>query len=168
MGNNSQRIDLSGTHLPVLSRLLTVEKGSVLELGAGYNSTPLLYWTSKAESRYFRSFENYKEWCDKMPHMTTFVDNWETIPIDDVFWGIALIDHRPALRRHKDAIRLKNNARFVVVHDTEPEINRFYLYHRIYPHFKYRFDYTLLKPNTTVLSNFDDPNIIFPFDPSTP
>ena len=165
MGN----IDLSGTHLPVLSKLLNVEKGSILELGAGYNSTPLLYWTSKAEDRFFRSFENYREWCDKMPHMTTYVDNWENIPVvDSTFWGIALIDHRPALRRHVDAIRLKNNARFVVIHDSESEIDRFYCYRRVYPHFKYRFDYTLLKPNTTVLSNFTDPNIFFPFDPSTP
>lgn len=154
-------IDLCGTHLPVLLKLLEYTSGSVLELGAGYNSTPLLYWTCKADNRKFVSYENYKDWCDKVGDVTTFTDNWDNIDIDNHRWDIVLIDHRPALRRKTDAIRLKDNSLFVVLHDSEPEIDRFYHYSRVYKHFKYRYDYTKLKPNTTILSNFEDPSLLF-------
>lgn len=155
------KIDLSGTHLPVLARLLMHTDGAVLELGAGFNSTPLLYWTCKAESRLFRSYENDKAWCEKMGDFTTYIEDWDKADIDDRMWSIALIDHRPALRRKDDARRLKDNANFVVLHDSEPEIDKFYKYTWIYKHFKYRYDYTKVKPFTTVLSNYIDPKPFF-------
>jgi hypothetical protein len=161
MGKAGTKIDLSGTHLPVLSRLLVVTAGAVLELGAGYNSTPLLHWTCKAEDRFFRSYENDRAWCEKMGDFTQYIEDWDKAPIDDVAWSIALIDHRPALRRHKDAIRLRNNAQFVVIHDTEPEIDKFYAYRRVWKHFRYRFDFDMIKPFTSVVSNYEDPRIYF-------
>jgi hypothetical protein len=160
----SKGIDLSGTHIPVLTKLLSVTKGSVLELGAGYNSTPLLYWTCKAEDRYFASYENHKDWCEKIGDLTRYIEDWNKLSIDSVYWDIAFIDLRPALERHRQAIRLKDNARFVVLHDSEPEIDRFYAYRRVWRHFEYRYDYTLLKPNTSIVSNFEDPAKYFPLD----
>ncbi len=160
--NNMNKIDLCGTHIPALTKLLSLNNPEpVLELGAGYNSTPILYWNCKANNRKFVSYENYKDWCDKVGGITTFTDNWDMIDIDNTFWDIALIDHRPALRRKTDAVRLKNNARFVVLHDSEPEIDRFYHYSRVYKHFKYRYDFKNIKPYTTILSNFEDPTPIF-------
>lgn len=161
MGESTTKIDLSGTHLPVLSRLLIATNGSVLELGAGFNSTPLLYWYCKAYDRKFVSYENDREWCKKLSGMTTPIDKWEDLEIDKLWWSIVLIDHRPAIRRHKDAIKMKDKADFVVLHDSEPEIDRFYAYRRVYPHFKYRYDFTKFKPYTTILSNYYDPSLIF-------
>lgn len=161
MKSGKQKIDLSGTHLPVLSILINRTDGAVLELGAGFNSTPLLYWTCKAQRRLFRSYENDKAWCEKMGLFTSYIDDWDKVPLDEVFWSIALIDHRPALRRKEDAKRLKDNADFVVMHDSEPEIDKFYKYTWIYKYFKYRYDFTSIKPNTTILSNFHNPKNYF-------
>ena len=160
MGRQTTKIDLSGTHLPVLSKLLRHTTGSVLELGAGFNSTPLLYWTCRLEKRTFESYENDPRWCEKMGSFTSLIKDWGKVDIDNDFWSIVFIDCRPALERHRLAIRMKDRTEFVVLHDSEPEIDRFYAYRRVYPHFKYRYDFTKLKPNTVVLSNFRDPRFI--------
>jgi hypothetical protein len=158
----ANKIDLSGTHLPVLAKLLSITFDAVLELGAGYNSTPLLYWTCKAQNRYFKSYENDKSWCEKMGGFTECIEDWNDPKIEEnVFWSIVFVDCRPALERHRLAIRFKDKAKFVVLHDSEPEIDKFYAYRRVWKHFKYRYDYTLLKPNTTILSNFEDPAKFF-------
>jgi len=160
--NQENQIDLSGSHIPVLTKLMSLRfTEPILELGAGHNSTPLLYWLSKAQDRAFESYENDKKWCEKIGGITEYCEDWEKLDIDNIFWDIALMDHRPALRRKTDAVRLKNNARFVVLHDSEPEIDRFYGYSRVYKHFKYRYDFKKFKPNTTILSNFVDPNNFF-------
>lgn len=161
MKSGKQKIDLSGTHLPVLSILINRTDGAVLEMGAGYNSTPLLYWACKAQHRLFRSYENDKKWCEKMGDFTTYIDDWDKAPIDDNFWSLVLIDHRPALRRKDEAKRLKDNANFIVMHDSEPEIDKFYKYSWIYKHFKFRYDFIKIKPYTTVLSNFVNPKYYF-------
>jgi len=41
----------------------------------------------------------------------------------------------------------------LIIHDSEPEINKFYRYDRIWDHYRYRYDYKKFKPYTTVLSN---------------
>ena len=145
----------AGSHLPVLSTLLRKTDGAILELGCGYYSTPLLAWHSMAYGNLFKSYENDKTWAEKFADLgTEYVTDWDAVPIDDLQWGIALIDHRPAIRRHKDAIRLKDNATFIVLHDTEPEIDKFYAYRRVWGHFKYVTHFKRVKPYTTVVSNF--------------
>jgi hypothetical protein len=159
--SRAEKIDLSGSHLPVLARLILSTSGAVMELGAGFNSTPFLYWMCKADGRLFRSYENDKAWCEKLTNFTLFIDDWDKLDLENIFWSVVLIDHRPAIRRHKDAIRFKTQALFVVLHDSEPEIDRFYAYRRVYPHFQYRYDFKRLIPNTTVLSNYVDPRQVF-------
>ena len=161
MGDTTTKIDLSGTHLPVLARMMLTTSGAVLELGAGLNSTPFLFWMCKSEGRLFKSYENDKAWCEKLPSFTEYIEDWDSVPINDFFWSLVFIDHRPAIRRHVDAIRVANKAMFVVLHDSEPEIDRFYAYRRVYPHYRFRYDYKRLLPNTTILSNFANPKDIF-------
>lgn len=157
---------LSGSHIPVLVKLLEISDGAVLEMGMGLNSTPLLHWLCTAKERQLVSLENDPKWLGHNKawengfHRVEFVENWEKANIDNTHWSVVLIDHRPALRRKEDAIRLKNNANFVVVHDAEPEINRFYRYDKIDPHYKYKFLYDRVKPYTVVYSNFVDLPII--------
>ena len=154
------KISLAGTHLPVLSTLLQETNGavnsSVLELGAGWNSTPLMYWFCKAYGRHFESWENDKKWVDQMEGLTSYTDDWDIthMPPDSMRWGIVFIDCRPAFKRKDLAMKYRDLADFVVLHDSEPEIDRFYRYSRIYKHFKYKYHFIKLKPNTVVLSNF--------------
>lgn len=158
----SQKTDvLSGSHLPILTEVLLKTDGAVLEMGMGLNSTPLLHWVCTAQERQLVSLENDPKWIEPNKtyenkfHKVQFVEEWADVEIiDKAHWSIVLIDHRPALRRKEDAIRVKDNANIVLVHDAEPEINRFYRYDKILPHYKYKYLYNKVKPFTLVLSNF--------------
>lgn len=149
------------THIPILSRLVDMTSGPILELGIGF-STVLLHAMAKQSGREVYSYENDREWHKKYfefntyNHHVFYIDNWDDIKVNDKHWSVALIDHRPAMRRRVDAVRLARHADYIILHDSEPEIDRFYRYSSIYKHFKYRYDYKKCLPNTTVLSNFKD------------
>ena len=152
----------AGSHLPVLIYLMLITAAIVLEMRVGYTSTPVLHWLCFEQGRNLLSLENDRKWLEKFLeyednfHTLKFTEDWDRAPIDNQHWSIVLIDHRPALRRRIDAKRLKDNADYIILHDSEPEINKFYRYTDIYTLFKYRYDYTRTKPYTTVLSNFKD------------
>ena len=158
---------LAGSHLPILIKVLQLSYGPVLEIGMGLNSTPVLHWLCKEAGRELLSLENDPKWLEPNKafeeglHRVEFVSDWDKAPIflpdEDRRWSVVLIDHRPALRRRIEALRLKDRADYIILHDSEPEIDRFYRYSGIYKHFKYQYDFTIVgKPHTTVLSNFED------------
>lgn len=158
MGGDRKRVNvLAGSHIPVLVKLLEATNGAVIELGAGFNSTPLLYWYCKANDRYFASYENDEEWIRKVDYPINFVTEWDNVAEELLFLDIVLIDHRPAKKRRSSALRFKNKARFVVLHDSELADNPAYKYTSIYSQFKYKHEFTSVVPHTMVLSNFIDP-----------
>lgn len=154
-------ITLYGTHLPMLIKAIEATDGPILELGMGV-STWVIEMLCKQTKRPIYSYENDPKWYleykkyESEYHRVLLVEDWDKIDIGGNDWGVVLIDHRPALRRHVDALRVKDNADYILLHDSEPEIDRFYKYSRIYPHFKYHFTYDKCKPYTTVVSNFKD------------
>jgi hypothetical protein len=151
-----KRIVRYGTHIPVLIKVMEITSGPVLELGCGFSSTPLLYWLCQDQGRKFVSYDNNQKWVETVDYPIQFVENWDKADIDNVHWSVAFLDHRPAVRRIVDAVRLKDKTDFIILHDSEPELDKFYLYRKVYPLFKYRFDYTKFLPQTTVLSNLVD------------
>lgn len=150
-----------GSHLPVLIKLIPRTTGNILELGTGWYSTPFLHWLCMDQDRQLVSYENDKEYyklfkpAENELHKVIFVDTWIEADIKKE-WGVAFIDFRPKLERRKAVRDLANLAKYIIIHDSDPEINRFYNYTSIYSLFKYRFDYKKFSPNTTVLSNFKD------------
>ena len=153
------RHDLAGSHISVLVKYLQETKGDVLELGIGYNSTPLLHWMCRDMGRNLVSLESDEKWTEQFKdyrsdtHQILSITDWTQAEIDKR-WGLVLVDHRPAMRRRDEAKRLKDLADVILVHDSEPEIRRFFGYEKIYPLFKFVKHYTKFKPYTTVLSNF--------------
>jgi hypothetical protein len=163
-----------GTHLPVLARVLDITEGSpVLELGTGVWSTMLFHIMCAETKRPAFSYDNDPKWHESnlkwqndyhnIILVEDFVDeegNWhsgfEKAPLENTHWGVVLVDHKPASRRKEDIKRLAKHADFILIHDSEPESDKFFKYSWIYKHFKYRFDYTKCRPHTTVLSNFID------------
>lgn len=149
-----------GTHLPVLIKLLEMSKGPVLELGMGVFSTPVLHILCAKYKRLLVSYESNKYYTERHQdfitdlHKINFVRNWDEAKIEEINWGLAFVDHDPTSHRHIEAGRLANVAKFVIIHDSEP--NRNCNYDEIYHLFKYRFDYKKSTPWTTVLSNFVD------------
>ena len=143
---------------PILIKIMQITSGDVLELGMGFFSTPLLHWLCFDMGRNLVSYEHHKAYFKmqrhfhKPWHKIYFVEDWDKIDIDKP-WSVALIDHNHK-RRREEAKKLANCAEYILIHDSQPEDDRFYGLLSIYKHFKYRYDYKKDKPWTTVLSNF--------------
>ena len=149
-----------GTHLPVLIKLLSVTNGPVLELGMGLYSTPFLHWACydkkrplvsyDSDEKYFHMNEEYRSDF----HEVSLVSDWDKIIIEKP-WDVVLVDCHPDTKRKELAMRLKNHAKFIVLHDSYWKDDYAYHYKEIYPSFKYKFDHTALRRTpTTVISNF--------------
>lgn len=149
------------THIPLLVMVFEISEGDVLEMGTGYFSTLMLRWLCEMQNRTLYSFESSKKWYDramKKPktfQTMTYVENWDDADIERP-WGMAFIDHGPNYRRQHDIKRLANCAKYIVIHDTEPEVEKSYHYSNIWDLFQYRYDYTRCLPWTSVVSNFAD------------
>jgi len=156
--------DAAGSHLPILCKAFEHSDGPILEMGTGYWSTPILDMLCKLrKKRHILSLENDPEYYEinkakyqSSYHDVKLINDWDNAPIDDNFWGLVLIDHRPALRRKTDIVRLRLKAYYILAHDSEQEINQFYRYDRVYKHFKYRYEFKDCPPETTIFSNFSD------------
>lgn len=150
-----------GSHLPVLTKIVGMTKGPILELGIGLYSTPFLHWACSPTKRKLTSYDSAEGWiryfrdCRTDFHEVNLITDWDKLEINN-FWDIVLIDHAPDIRRGVEAKRLANNAKYVILHDSELGHDALYKYSEAYPLFKYRFDYTTAYPHTTVLSNFAD------------
>lgn len=147
------------SHLPVLMKLVEMTNGPILETGVGLYSTPYLHYACLPRKRSLTSYENSAEWIGHFQdnqsdyHQINLIEDWNALPINQ-FWDVAFLDHGPDPTRKDVAKNLRNNAKYIVLHDSDPENDYLYKFSEIYPLFKYRFDYALGAPNTTVLSNF--------------
>jgi hypothetical protein len=149
------------SHIPVLMKLVKETNGPILELGIGPSSTPYLYWTCFPNKRKLVSYENSEGYIRYFKdtksdfHELNLISDWDKLDTGGT-WDIVFVDHSPDERRYIEARRFAQTARYVVLHDSNPENDGLYKYSEIYPLFKYRFDYKDAHPNTTVLSNFVD------------
>jgi predicted O-methyltransferase YrrM len=147
------------THIALLAAVVARSKGSVLELGCGDFSTPLLHLLCKPP-RVLVSVDNDAAWVDRFLDLDTAyhavrrVERWE-----DTFemrvtregqWDVAFVDCAPAEARVPLIEQLLGRAKQIVIHDTEHPL---YGYERIWSHFKYRYDDKRMTPWTTVVSN---------------
>ena len=151
-------INRYGTHLKLLLKAVEATKGDVLELGIGASSTPALHRLCAYQGRRLDSYDTDAHYVDQYSrqyqselHTYVWVNDWDKAKIDRP-WSVVLIDHKPAIRRRVDAVRLKDWAEYIVIHDTEPEIDRFYRFASIFPRFKYVFHDGQI-PRTSVVSN---------------
>ena len=147
------------TYMGVLVKVLMMSQGDVLELGAGIYSTPLLHWVCKDMNRSLISFENDPEFFNLARqyqsniHRIRLVTNWDDVD-SKTHRGLVFIDHAPPVRRSIDAIRFKDSADYIVLHDTDHP--KHYGYDKIWPYFKYIYTWKESRPWVTVVSNFKD------------
>ena len=152
-----------GTHLPCLIKALSKTTGDILELGTGLFSTPYLRYSAMLSGRLLVSYENYKEWYDFMlkywtsndNHQINFIEEYKDAPIDKD-WDIVLIDQTPDSSRNEEAIRLKDKAKYIIIHDSNPSNYKVTHYDELFPHFKYKTDWMGDNNRATVLSNIID------------
>jgi len=151
-----------GTHIPILCKAFEQGDGPILEMGAGLFSTAILDMLCKVrQKRHILTLENDREWYEQTRenyqsdyHDVVFVEDWDKAPVEDTFWGLVLIDHRPSYRRVADIIRLKHKAYYILVHDSELADHKVYRYDKALSHFRYHYDYKECLPNTMVFSNY--------------
>lgn len=150
---------LCGSMIPVITKLMEYVDKPVVELGMGWNSTPLLHWLCKEKGLELTSVESDEEWLEKFrdyesyKHGLIHYDFNEPLELGYNL-GMVLVDHRPARKRRSSALYFADKADFIVLHDSELADNPAYKYTPIYGNFKYRYEYKSVgKPYTMILSN---------------
>jgi len=119
------------THLPFLVTALCNTYGSVLEIGGGFYSTPILSDLCGKMGRLLHTCEHPGPYADALkdigvrPHHTfTIVSDYSQVPYDKE-WGLALIDHGSGAQRVEALRRLKPWAKVIVVHGADgPDLIR--------------------------------------------
>jgi hypothetical protein len=151
-----------GTHIPMLIRIFDVTEGDILELGSGYFSTTVLRWLCEMSGRTLYSVESTRAWYEKalrdpVVFHKVIKCNQHFSDVEEIFqrkWSMVLVDHFPDTRRYREIERLATKAEYLIIHDSNLSEAKNYGYEKIWHLFKYRYDYTKLNPNTTVVSNF--------------
>ena len=152
-----------GTHLAALIKAVEKTTGDILEMGTGVFSTPYLHYSAILRNRKLVSYENYKEWMQffidyryECPnHELHFVEKYSDAKIDKP-WDVVLIDQTPDSSRSEETMRLKDLAKYIIIHDANPSNDKVTHYSTIYPHFKYKSDWMGDHNRATVLSNLVD------------
>ena len=150
-----------GSHLGCLIQAFGKTTGDILEMGTGVFSTPYLHYACMLSKRNLVSYENYQEWFDFVKtyendyHKVNFVEKYADAKIDRP-WDIALIDQTPDFSRSEEIVRLKDLAKYIIIHDSNPSNYKVNHYDKIYPLFKYKTDWNGDRNRTTVLSNLVD------------
>jgi hypothetical protein len=96
----------------------------MLELGAGWYSTPLLHEISAATGRELLTLDTSKDWLERFQGLESSLHSVRLIADWDEFqpsrrYGMAFVDHAPAERREIEIRRLMAFVDVFVIHDTE-------------------------------------------------
>ena len=154
----------SGTHIPILLKVIPKTIGDVCELGAGFNSTPVLHWL--CQGRNLVTYENDPEWfrfAKQFQTNTHRIRKFDDVDFDK-HWSVVFVDHSTkvggrqpkGLRQRGDDILKFKDVDIFILHDTEPGEWEHYHYDLVIPHFKYRLDWTECRPHTSIISNVID------------
>lgn len=144
------------SHRPLLYIALYHSYGTIIELGCGNGSTPLIEGFCRNQERGdFLSFETnveYERFFDCTMLVSDYGEAEASMPCSVLF-----IDCAPGEIRKELIGRYANDACIIVVHDSEPGAE--YVYHmaEVLSTFKYRCDCIIEgAPQTTAVSNIYD------------
>ena len=152
-----------GSHLPCLIKAVEKTSGDILEMGTGIFSTPYLRYTAMLQNRKLVSYENCESWYKFLlkyyqpneNHEIHFIEKYSDAKIDKP-WDIVLIDQTPDSSRTEEALRLKDKAKYIILHDANPSNYKVTHYDRIYDQFKYKTDWMGDNNRAVVVSNLVD------------
>lgn len=162
-----EQMNANSTHIPILAGIVSQTTGPVVEFGVGHYSTPMLHCMCK--NRMLLSVENNKEWHD------WFRGQWEDGDHDfalyenqnlsdgffcdskhaNVLWDVAFVDCLPEKDRKRVIEKIKGQARFIVVHDSEPNAS-IYEWGNTFNYFKHELYWNFYGNGTTVVSMFQE------------
>lgn len=146
------------SHFPVLIKVLSATNGTVLEVGMGPFSSPVMHWLCFDKERLLISLESNEEYVHlnrrfvSQNHEIHLVKDWNDFDFNRK-WDVAFVDNEREMRAPVIK-KIAGNTNYVVIHDSEEHV--YYHLDEIFPLFKYRYNYTKVVPNTSVLSNKKD------------
>jgi hypothetical protein len=149
------------SHVPILAASMLLTSGPVLELGAGYGSTPMLHGLCGVMGRELTTLESDEGWLESFKHFARewhslrFVSSFTGLPEYSNYYGLVFVDHGISLQRGSSVEALQN-VPIIVCHDTCHAW--LYNYEPLLSTFKYRFNYKQKGPQTSVVSNLIDVN----------
>ena len=148
-----------GTHAPLLAAVVaTARVGTVLEVGVGRCSSPLLVEMCRAMNRPLVGIDNTPAWVEEVrdigyPNLLLMPD-WSHFPewIGKKKFAVIFIDHGPGEARLPVLQACRGHAEFIVCHDTH---NPNYLIglDAELDTYKYRYDYLEMPSCTSVVSD---------------
>lgn len=147
-------MDEWATHQQALVHAVMRTNGSVLEMGCGNYSTPILHEICTLQKRRLISVDNNKEWSDifisfaNEYHEIRFIESWDAL---DGEYDVVFIDHAPAERRKVDIERFKDKCKIMVIHDYLQD--HIYHHHDIINTFKYKKVFNFYNRQTVIVSN---------------
>jgi len=162
MSTYSLGFDQSGTFIPLLITAVANTSGPILEIGCGENSTPLLHALCSVDERSLMTIVADKKSLElfcfvAMPwHQLLYGASFEQIDIS-IARSVVLIDYVPQAVRMATIIKLRPKTEIFVVHDSN-EINQ--SFGTLLSSFKYRYDDKHYVPNTTLVSDTIDVNLL--------
>lgn len=155
-----QGVDPYGTHYVPLAAAVARTTGPVLELGMGDHSTPLLHLL--CVNRLLVSADSNARWMSRYDafrsptHQLHAVDHWDRWGlIEEHQWSVCFVDCSPTPQRVDLLERLKGRAHYIVVHDTDPDVEsaQVFAFEEALNRFRYRSDYRVFRPFTTIVSD---------------
>ena len=143
------------SHWKILLASVLYTDGPVLELGAGWGSTPLLHLG--CEGRRLLTVESHKKWIRQFGALTTdshqfslVTDFMTDLDIYKESWGLVFVDQAPDEARQFSILKLRATTQVFVLHDSNQTNHQQFL---LEANFKYRYDYTKQTPHTSVFSD---------------
>lgn len=127
------------SHRPLIWLGLNLTNRLVVELGSGEGSTPYFRKYCPDNQRPFISFDSNKEWSEKMS--VEHIPDWDQYEDWHLSGGLLFVDMAPGEYRWKAIQKLYEKFDIIVFHDSEIGGAGNYMYHKIYPLFKYQLHY---------------------------
>jgi hypothetical protein len=159
--------DAWGTHQPVLYEAVKRSHGDVLELGSGFNSTPMIHALTENTDRKVLTVDHDANWLSKFLHLQTpnhefrVLGSYEDIRQIQGVFSVVFIDEGNWESRAESLKYFADKATYLVLHDSD-YIER-QLEFKFAEHFAYFKTYMPLQPYpyetgppTTLLSNIID------------
>lgn len=113
-----------GSHLVPLMACVTATRGSVLEVGVGNWSTPLLHCYCAAGGRKLVSADEDRGWAEKFAAFRVCGHEVRGVRYDQFIpeaakqeWSVVFLDQSPGFRRAADALLFRDTADFILSHD---------------------------------------------------
>jgi hypothetical protein len=158
------------SHQPLLIHVLnTIKEGKVLEFGLGWNSTPLMNLICGMQGRQLISVETNEKWFRPFESYNKSIHPMLLIAGDELLKGthklfkqrysVVFVDGAPAELRQPFIEKIKKNADYLIVHDTEcvPQgLKNVYAYD--FSSFKHVLHFKTQPPMTSLLSDLDEIN----------